>query len=499
MSEAVNLNFELWSKQEQAYYSDANYILYGGAAGGGKSHLARVWSIASCLEIPNLHVYVFRRRYGDLQKGMVDGANGYRALLAPLISAGVCDMVELEARFNNGSKIYFCHAHREMDVWNYLGAEIHFLILEEATQFTEYQVRFLLARCRIPDTVEIPKKQKKLWPKVLATSNPGGPSHSYFKTLFVDPHFAKKRKNNPHPLWKMDDLEGGWTATYIPARLEDNPSLDKKQYTAGLMSLRRKDLVDAMLEGKWDVPLGAMFPECDERKHVISSFDVPRHWFKFRTFDWGSGSPGAVIWWAVSDGNPPPGYETALPRGSLIAYREWYVASMFDTKQGLGLSDYQYAEGIKNRTPADELIQGTVTDSKPFQANGGQTIAEQMKRYGVPLQMGDVSPGSRVQGWQLLRSRLIGFDHIPRIFFFRECKDTWRTLVGLQTDKHNPEDADTHGEDHAPDAVSLACKAHSVVIDAPVSKLEGAKAPHTFQTMLKAHLKAKRLENAAVR
>lgn len=491
----VELRFELHPKQLEALQSPAQFMLYGGQAGGGKSHLLRIDAITACLSVPKLQVYLFRRECSELVKNHMEGATSFPELLNPLVQTKKCAVKEMEINFQNGSSIFLCHCQHEKDVRKYHGPEINFLILEEATQFTEFQIRYLLGRVRMPDAVKVPESLRHRYPRILCTSNPGGPGHDYFKTNFIDVSRRLATPDDPHPVWTMPEDDGGWTAQFIPAALSDNPSLNEKQYRAALMGLRRKELVEALLHGNWDVSLGAFFPELDERRHQIPELPLPAHWFRFRSFDWGSSSPFAVLWWAVSDGAVP-----GIPRGALVCYREWYGASAMDRTRGLGLSNEQLALGIRERTPSSELIQGTVTDSKPFQANGGRTIAEDFTSFGVPLLLGDVSPGSRVQGWQQLRSRLIGSDGVPMIYFMRSCRETWRTLKQLQTDQHKPEDCDTDGEDHAPDAVSLACKARPWVKEAPKEPPKDIKPVlPTMAAVIDRHLRAKQNEQRARR
>ena len=66
MSREINIG--LHYKQTIAYESEATEVLYGGAKGGGKSHLFRVAAILWASQIPGLQVYIFRRTSPDLWK-----------------------------------------------------------------------------------------------------------------------------------------------------------------------------------------------------------------------------------------------------------------------------------------------------------------------------------------------------------------------------------------------------------------------------------------------
>ncbi len=156
MSVSPEINLNLHPKQAIALDTEATEVLYGGAAGGGKSHLMRVAAILWCASIPGLQVYLFRRIREDLIKNHMEGPKGFRSVLAPWVLNGFVRIVEDEIRFWNGSKIYLCHCKDEKDIYKYLGVEIHVLLIDELTHFNEAMYRFLRNRVRMVG-VDVPK------------------------------------------------------------------------------------------------------------------------------------------------------------------------------------------------------------------------------------------------------------------------------------------------------------------------------------------------------
>src|SRR5947209_5840462 len=107
----LQLHLNLHEKQGTAFQSQATEILYGGAAGGGKSHLMRVAAIIWCVLIPGLQVYLFRRIYDDLVKNHIEGPTGFPVLLAEWVQAKLVKInySDLTVEFWNGSKIFLQH------------------------------------------------------------------------------------------------------------------------------------------------------------------------------------------------------------------------------------------------------------------------------------------------------------------------------------------------------------------------------------------------------
>lgn len=311
-SDAI-LNVNLHAKQKEAFNSEATEILYGGAAGGGKSHLMRVAAVTWCSEIPGLQVYLFRRIREDLVKNHMEGPSGFRELLSGWERCGFARIVEDEIRFWNGSKIYLCHCKDEKDRFKYQGAEIHVLLIDELTHFTDKIYRFLRNRVRMVG-ISIPDKYRKRFPRIICGANPGGVGHQFVKMTFID-------NVEPMKVVQAPDSEGGMFRQYIPARLEDNPSMAQSDpdYEKRLMGLGSDSLVRAMRYGDWNVVEGAFFDKFDANKHILKPFELPSEWMRFRAGDWGSAKPFSFGWYAVvGDDFKHPTTGAILPRGAVL-------------------------------------------------------------------------------------------------------------------------------------------------------------------------------------
>lgn len=449
------IDFPLHKKQWTAFTSLATEILYGGAAGSAKSHLMRVAAIMWALAIPGLQVYIFRRTYDDLIKNHMEGPTGFRALLAAWIGLYV-DIVDKEIRFNNGSKIYLCHCQHEKNKFDYQGAEIHVLLIDELTHFTASIYRFLRSRVRMPASITIPEEYHGHFPRILCGSNPGGIGHQWVKTAWIDSQPAME-------LWRTPDDEGGFVRQFIPASLADNPSLDQDAYRRNLSGLGNQALVKAMLDGDWDIVAGAALDISRER-HMIRPFTIPRHMTKFMVADWGYTKPYYIGWYAVMDNDielaGKGDYDAAfLPKGSVVQYRELY-GSNGKPNEGAREESPIVAEKIMTiEKSADEHMDYRVGDAAMWAKNDGVSIAERFALAGVKM---IPSKKDRQAGYNEITSRLLGEQvqkdiYIPMFFVTANCIHWWRTVPPLVLDSIKPESGpDTDQDDHAYDTTQYA-------------------------------------------
>lgn len=451
------MELALHQRQTEAFLSEATEILYGGAAGGGKSHLMRIAAIAWCTDIPGLQVYLFRRISDDLAKNHMEGPTGFPSLLGEWIDDGhvKINWSRNFIEFWNGAKIHLCHCQYEKDVTKYQGAEIHVLMLDELTHFTDKIYRYLRGRCRM-GALQVADKYRGQFPRIIAGSNPGGVGHNWVKSTFID-------GSPPMAVVKQKPDEGGMFRQFIPARLQDNPTLTATDpdYESRLEGLGNKALIRAMKMGDWNIISGGMFDDVwEEQIHVLTPFSIPSSWRVDRSFDWGSSKPFSVGWWAESDGTEAvmhDGTKRTFPRGTLFRIAEWYGWNG-RPNEGLKMSDSAIAQGVVQRQ-ADMSLAAKVrpgpADSSIFDESNGDSPAKIQERHGVRWEKADKSPGSRKRGWQLMRGRLIASRQErmeePGLFIFETCRQFIRTFPVLPRSDRDPDDIDTDAEDHIAD------------------------------------------------
>jgi hypothetical protein len=409
-------------------------VLYGGAAGGGKSY-AMLADPLRYMSHPQFSGLLLRHTTEELRELIWKSQEMY-----PKIYPGIkWSERKMQWVAPSGARLWFSYLDRDEDVLRYQGLAFSWVGFDELTQWpTPFPWNYMRSRLR-STAADLPIYMR-------ATTNPGGPGHAWVKKMFVDPAPPGK------PFWATD-IETGETLTYprghskegqplfkrrfIPAMLTDNPYLaEQGDYETMLLSLpehQRKQL----LEGNWDVAEGAAFPEFNRKEHVIEPFEIPRSWVKFRACDYGYGSYSAVLWFAVS------------PSEQVIVYRELYVSKVLAK---------DLAKMVLELEQNDGQIRYGVLDSSCWHKRGdtGPSLAEQMIMEGCRWRPADRSAGSRVAGKNEIHRRLQvdDFTEEPRLVIFSTCTNLISQLPTLPLDKANPEDIDTKiNFDHLYDAL----------------------------------------------
>ena len=434
-------------------------VLYGGAAGGGKS-FSLVADPVRYFTNPHARMLLVRRSTEELRE-LISVSKQLYPKAVPGIKFMERDKTWVAP---NGATLWMSYLDRDDDVMRYQGQAFNWIGFDELTQWpTDYAWTYMRSRLRATKASGLPLYMR-------ATSNPGGPGHRWVKKIFIDPSkpdesFWATDENGEVIKWPKGHTREGeplFKRKFIPATLFDNPYLSEDgMYEANLLSLpehQRRQL----LEGDWDINEGAAFPEFNRRIHVVDPYEVPSNWTRFRACDYGYGSYTGVVWFAVV-----PGSE------QLIVYRELYVSKVIAT---------DLADMILDIEDGEKLRYG-VLDSSLWHNRGdtGPSLAEQMIMKGCRWRPSDRSKGSRVAGKNEIHRRLQvdEFTEEPRLVIFNNCTNLISQLPSIPLDKKNPEDVDTHAEDHLYDALryGVMTRPRSSVFDFdPASQRSGFQA-----------------------
>lgn len=447
----ITINYEPTEKQRMFHATKANEVLYGGAAGGGKTKALVMDAFFRCLTNPGTTAAIFRRTYQELDDTDIKEAIASYPQELAKYNAG-----RHEFRLVNGSRILFRHCEHEEDRFRYSGIEIQFLYFDELTSFEQTIYDFIKTRLRA-------KKSLNVVPIVRSASNPGNIGHGWVKKMFVDagPYMSIQEQE----IYSETLHKGRKVRTqYIPALATENPFITDDyifQLEAKPEALRR-----ALLNGDWDSFEGQVFTEFvndpthyQDRvwTHVIEPFPIPLDWPRYMSFDHGYTRPFSVGWWAVD------------PAGRVYRYKEWYGCRPGQANVGLTFSPAYIAEGIVEREAEEEgannLSVDRIADPAIFDKSRGDSVADQMRpgqyHNGVYFRKGD---NTRLAGKMQLHERL-RFDEEgrPSIYIFNTCKDWIRTVPVLPYSTTKPEDVDSDAEDHAYDDTRYFLMARPVV------------------------------------
>lgn len=150
--------------QEKFLASSADIVVYGGAAGGGKTYSL----LLECLrhaDNPGFNAVVFRRQTNQITNagGLWDTAINIYSQLGATFKSNPSPQVI----FPSGAKISFNHLQLERDIYNWQGAQLALCAFDELTHFTEKQFVYMMSRNRSTCGVK---------PYIRATTNPDADS-----------------------------------------------------------------------------------------------------------------------------------------------------------------------------------------------------------------------------------------------------------------------------------------------------------------------------------
>lgn len=433
----MNINLTITKRQKAFIEAQSDEVLFGGAAGGGKSYGQLVDALLYALKYAGSKQLILRRTFPELNRSLILVSLSFY----PKEIAKYNDSNK-RWRFVNGSVIEFGYCDAEKDVYRYQGAEYDVVRFDELTHFTKEQYTYLISRVR--GVNDFPKMMK-------SSTNPGGVGHAWVKERFIDGFTP----NEEH----IDDT--GRRFLFLPSLVQENSFLMKSDpmYIKRLEQLPEKER-KALLYGDWDIFEGQVFAEWrNDRRgyktrkgtHVIESFTIPKEWRRFRAFDFGYSKPFAVLWFAVD-------YD-----GRAYLYRELYGCTG-EPDVGIKWTAQQIAQEIRKIEDSEEKGQHIlgIADPAIWNKTGSEdgSIADMMQQCGVYFEKGN---HDRLAGKMQLHYRLAMDDEgLPMLYVFENCRNTIRTLPLLQYDPLRPEDVDTKQEDHIYDSIKYFLMANPI-------------------------------------
>lgn len=275
-------------KQRAFLLMNNKEVLYGGAAGGGKS-VAQLMAALQYVDVPGYSAILFRKTYADLSLpgALIDMAKQW---LMPFVDNHEVRWAEKEKRFTfaSGATLNFGYLESDNDCYRYQGAEFQFIGMDECTHISPSNYRYMFSRLRKPKTLQVPLRFR-------ATCNPGGMYGEYYYQRF----FVEGKENG---------------RIFIGAGLQDNPYLDAEQYKEALAELDPIER-EQLLNGNWQIK--------------ASGDLLDRHWFNIVPHHEIPTAASHVRYWDFASTDP------AKRRGKDKRTPDWSVGFKMAHYQGM--------------------------------------------------------------------------------------------------------------------------------------------------------------------
>lgn len=465
--------------------SEADIVIYGGAAGGGKTFALLIdFARPEFISNPDYGFVIFRRESPQItnEGGLWDASQIYRSI------GGESRVGDHSWHFPSGCSGRFSHLQNEDDKYNWQGSEITRIGFDELLHFTETQFFYLISRNRSTCGIR---------PQVRATCNPGPGWVKKFLAPWIDKrypnpaesgevrHFARFKGEIQWvdadfriPLEEIGDvskyddetieeMRKPKSVTFIRSSVQDNPALVKSN-PAYLTNLLSQSAIDRarLLDGDWDAFEGSFFDAYSPTEHVIPAMHTPKgvdgplppHWWKFfGGFDWGYADPSAFCLFG-SDEN-----------GAAHLLESWEINRLTNEQLADRVCATLSQWGLY-KSEVGILADGTMWNKKTI--NGVKAPADVEAFYAAGLKMikGEVGEGANRNRNSAIRD----FLNVPRKFFAyrgyneRACE----CLESAQPSKNDNEQVEHNEFSHMIVAIGHALSTRVRPVQAPKTDAE---------------------------
>lgn len=402
------------------------FLLYGGAAGGGKSFFLRWWAIGYLIwlaeqGIPRAQVGLFCEDYPSLRDRQVSKIQMEFPKSLGVLRQGDTREFILSDQFGGG-KILLRNLD---DPSKYLSAEFAGIGVDELTRNDVNMFDFLRSRLRWPGVSR---------PRFVGATNPGGKGHGWVKQYWID------RELPPELAPLASEFK------FVSAKAADNPYLTES-YFEDLKTLPAA-MAKAYAEGSWDQFAGQYYTNFTPLRHVGvregsdivcradgKVYRIEPWWPKWISGDWGFKHDFAFHW------------HTTAPDGRHITYREWCDNGVTPRMLGEGIVE----RSVDAQGRAETIQQFFLSPDAFADRTGESTIAELIREVacrGNRFPMPAAASDDRVGGWQLLYQL---FD-TNQCLIAENCTKLIKSLPLLIRDEKKPEDIKKVDGDDAPDS-----------------------------------------------
>lgn len=423
--------------------NDHRFVLYGGAAGGGKSFFLRWWAVFYLLwlhlhHVSRAQVMLACEDYPSLLDRQVSKIRAEFPAELGSLKQGVTLDYELRPEYGGGRILL-----RNLDdPSKYLSSEFAGIAVDELTRNDADVFNFLRLRLRWPGVDR---------PRFVGGSNPGGKGHGWVQHLWITREFPKELEPLANEFY------------FVPAKMQDNPFLPESYYQ-DLLTLPEQ-MAKAYAEGRWDLFAGQYFDIWERlREQVVrreETFGLKPWHTRWISIDWGFEHPACVHWHALTDD------------GITKTYREFHRNHLSPRELGAEIVRLNDGERISNVYLSPDAY-AKRTDEL--------SIAEQLRESLLAGGLPSPAPADddRVGGWMLMYQLLqSGSWQIGS-----SCKELIRAIPVAVRDERKVEDiakfdaANGQGGDDALDCARYGLKSRHGIAREPLEvrvqrKVEG--------------------------